>query len=195
MYVISLFLAFLITISKENYYILGQISTSKIDPQLFPCWKLTPFGVTFQQARQFSTIGWCYFLTNFSWKMTWGVIFQRGSISTLKVIGCVSHLLKSAFPLRAHFKCVLNVVSSVTRFCVQYRMRRSFWDPVSCCTGSLIRNRTQNRVPHDTLVSKRLGYKGVYMVSIIKRAPFRRFRKCSRDNQQKSIFFILKLLF
>ena len=55
----------------------------KIDPQRFPCWKLTPFGVTFQRALQFSMIGSCYFSTNFSWKndraghFSMGVYFQR----------------------------------------------------------------------------------------------------------------------
>ena len=78
--------SFIITIRKENYYIWGQISTLEIDPQRFPCWKLTPFGITFQRARQFSTIGWCYFAANFSGKMTGRVIFHWGSIFNVTAV-------------------------------------------------------------------------------------------------------------
>ena len=42
--------SFIIKIRKENYFIWGQISTLKIDPQRFSYWKLTHFGVTFQRS-------------------------------------------------------------------------------------------------------------------------------------------------
>ena len=70
--------SFILTIRKENYFIWGQIPTLKIDPQRFSCWQFTPFGVTFQRVRQFSTIRWWYFSTNFSWKF-----FNGGLFSTL----------------------------------------------------------------------------------------------------------------
>ena len=76
--------SFIITIRKENYYIWGQISTLKIDPQRSPCWKLTPFGVTFQRVRQFSTIGWCFFFQQMSVeKWPGGSFYNAGLFSTL----------------------------------------------------------------------------------------------------------------
>ena len=58
------FLQFNNTIIKVNHYMGSGINVENW-PTLFLCWKFTPFCVTFERVRQFSTIGGCHLSTNF----------------------------------------------------------------------------------------------------------------------------------
>ena len=75
--------SFIIKIRKENYFIWGQISKLKIDPQRFPCWKLTPLGVIFSTGASIFNDRIVLFFNKFQLKndraghFSMGVYFQR----------------------------------------------------------------------------------------------------------------------